>query len=100
MSGDTAAVRITILSFDRVREGRVRCYADVLIDIDGIELTLRGVQAVARPPGRIAIEPPRYRRGPHWLPAVMLPPEVSLAIGDLVAAALGIDTRTRYVGMV
>jgi hypothetical protein len=78
----TATVTFTVTDVERIEgAGRLAALAAIEIELDGVALTVRGVR-VLRQRGRITTEPPRYRdpRTGQWLPALVLPDELGLAI--------------------
>jgi hypothetical protein len=78
----TATVTFTVTDVERIEgAGRLAALAAIEIELDGVALTVRGVR-VLRQRGRITTEPPRYRdpRTGQWLPALILPDELGLAI--------------------
>lgn len=63
--------------------------ANVTVEIAGIELTLQGVQVVRGGDGSLGCRAPTFRhpRTGKWLPAVMLPAELSRAVAAEVITA-------------
>ena len=85
MSGDTdgtVPVRFEVLAIERVNRGRLIGISAVEVDIAGISLTLQGIQIMRRADNTLECSSPvfRHARTGEWLPAVVLPPELSRAI--------------------
>ena len=81
-AGDTATVSFTLISLERARgRGRLFGLADAEILIEGISLTVQGIRVIYEPDGSLLVQPPRFRHPDgHWLEAVVLPPELAVAI--------------------
>lgn len=89
-AGETVPVRFTVLGVEPVRgTGRLVGLAVVDVDLAGVVLTLQGVQLVRDPAGRLTCRAPVWRHpvSGRWVPAVVLPPELSEAIAAEVLAA-------------
>jgi hypothetical protein len=68
--------------------GQLLALATVAIDLDGVALTLHGVQVLRLPNGKLQCKAPHYRaQTGQWLPAVTLPDELERAIGAEILAA-------------
>ena len=91
----TSAVSFTVVGFEWVRgKGRLAGLADVRIEIEGVGLLLQGVRVLRGPDGGLACQEPRFRHPDGgWVPAVVLPPELSEAIAAAVLALAGDATR-------
>ena len=65
---------------------RLLALALVELEISGVVLRLQGVQVRRRAEGGIGVEAPQFRhaRTGKWLPALVLPPELSRALADEV----------------
>lgn len=75
-----------VLGLEPVRgAGRLIGLAIVRLELDGVELTLQGVQVVRIPAG-LSVQAPRFRhpRDGRWLPCLVLPDELREAIGAQV----------------
>jgi stage V sporulation protein G len=84
----TVSVTFEVVSVTRLHSaGRLLALATVEIDLDGVPLTLNGVQVLRTPAGKMQCRAPHYR-GPtgEWLPAVTLPDELERAIGREILA--------------
>ena len=86
----SSLVSITVLSVTPTRAGKLFAFASVEVDIDGIRVTIHGIQALrAAAPVGTRIELPKFR-GPNgeWQTAITLPEEVRGPIGDAVLGEL------------
>ena len=89
MSDDTVGVRFVVTGIERVAGSRrLLALANVTVEIAGIELTLQGVQVVRDADG-LSCKAPTFRhpRTGTWMPAVILPPELSAAVAREVITA-------------
>jgi hypothetical protein len=80
----TATVTFVVTGLERVSgAGRLVALATVEIDLEGVVVLVQGVQVI-RHRGRIATQAPRYRnpRTGAWIPAVVLPHELGVAIAE------------------
>jgi hypothetical protein len=85
----SSLVSITVLSVTPLRAGRLFALASVEIDIDGIRIGVRGIQAMRVPTGETRVELPTFRDATgQSRPAIVLPEEVHGPIGDAVIEAL------------
>jgi hypothetical protein len=67
----------------------LKCLFDVQIDIQGVEIEVRGFQG-RELRGAISIRAPQFRAGDgRWLPALILPDSVMTAIGDAFVEEIG-----------
>ncbi len=91
MTSETTTVGIEVLAVEPVAgAGRLLALAVVNLVLDGVEVTLQGVNVMRQPDGQLACQVPRWRHPKgNWLPAVVLPPELTKAIADAVFAELG-----------
>jgi hypothetical protein len=80
--GNTATVSFTMISLERARSrGHLFGLADAKILIEGISPTVQGIRVIYEPDGSLLVQPPRFRHPDgHWLEAVVLPPELAVAI--------------------
>ncbi len=81
---DTVPVRFEVLIFEPVHgAGRLVGLASVRLDLGDLELTLQGVGVIRDHAGKLSVRAPVWRHpgSGKWLPAVLLPPELSAAIG-------------------
>lgn len=83
-------VEVRLLRVQRVNgRGTLKCLFDVQIDIQGVEIEVRGFQ------GRelreaISIRAPQFRGGDgRWLPALILPDSIMSTIGDAFVEEIG-----------
>jgi hypothetical protein len=85
---DTVSVSFEVVDFRRVHGARdLLALATVDINLDGIAVTLRGVQVLRLPNGKLQARAPHYRTTTGvWAPAVTLPDELERAIGAEVLA--------------
>jgi hypothetical protein len=85
----TIPVTFTVTELRRLHSaGNLLALATVAIDLHGIELTLHGIQIQRLPGGALQCSAPRYRCPTgQWQPAVTLPDELEVAIGNEVIAA-------------
>ena len=88
MSG-TVSVTFTVTELRRLRAtGNPRALATVAIDLDGIAMTLSGIEVVLTANGKLQARAARYRTaGGTLAPCIVLPPELERAIGREVLAA-------------
>jgi hypothetical protein len=79
----TVPVTFTVTELRRLhRAGNLLALATVEVDLDGVALTLHGVQVLRLPTGRLQCRAPHYRAQiGAWVPAVTLPDELEVAIG-------------------
>jgi hypothetical protein len=104
---DVARVEVTVLRVQPVGKGRLLALASVELSIDGVALTLHGLQVLQlRHPGTgepaTGVDLPRYRTPDgRWQPALELPEELHAPIGKAVLACcceLGITRREPATG--
>jgi hypothetical protein len=70
--------------------GTLKWLFDVQIDIQGVEIEVRGFQGRDTTRGGISIRAPQFRGGDgKWLPALILPPSIMSAIGDAFVEEIG-----------
>jgi stage V sporulation protein G len=80
----TATVTFVITGLERISgAGRLVALATVEIDLEGVVVLVQGVQVI-RHRGRIATQAPRFRnpKTGAWIPAVILPKELGVAIAE------------------
>ena len=54
----------------------------------GVAVTVQGIRIIYEADGSLLVQPPRFRHPDgHWLPAVVLPPELASAIAAEVLEA-------------
>ncbi|PHK93794.1 hypothetical protein CR162_16900 [Pseudoroseomonas rhizosphaerae] len=75
-------VRFEVLGVERVAgAGKLKALAVVLVEVEGVQITLQGVQVVQGADGLCCRAPTfRHPRDGRWLPAVALPPVLADAI--------------------
>jgi stage V sporulation protein G len=87
MSTDsTATVTFVVTGLQRVvGAGRLVALATVEIDLEGVVVQVQGLQVI-RQRGRISTQAPRFRNPQTgaWMPAVILPDELGVAIAQEV----------------
>ena len=85
----TATVSFTLLGLERARDrGRLLGLASIEILFADVAVTLQGTRIIYEPDGSLLVQPPRFRHPDgHWLPAVILPPELAKAIAVEVLEA-------------
>ena len=83
-------VEVRLLRVQKVTgRGTLKCLFDVQIDIQGVEIEVRGFQG-RELRGAISIRAPQFRGGDgRWLPALILPDAVMTAIGDAFVEEIG-----------
>lgn len=80
----TATVSFVVTGLERIRgAGRLVALATVEIDLEGVVVLVQGIQVI-QGRGRIATRAPCFRnpKTGAWLPAVILPDELSTAIAE------------------
>lgn len=87
----TTTVSFTLLSLERARDrGRLLGLASAEILLADVAVTVQGIRIIYEPDGSLLVQPPRFRHPDgHWLPAVVLPPELAEAIAAEVLDAFG-----------
>lgn len=91
----TTTVTFTVTEMERVQgAGRLSALAAIELELDGIGLTVQGVRVIRRN-GRVIIEAPHYRnpRTGQWLPALILPDELGVAIAREIQRLLTTQHR-------
>lgn len=85
---DTVPVEYRVIGTEPVHgRGRLERLAIVEVEVAGIVLTLQGVQVMRGPDGRRTCRAPTFRHPDgRWLPAILLPVELSDAIAAEVLA--------------
>jgi len=85
---ETTTAIITVLAIIPVSNtGKLLALADVELVLDGVAMTIHGVQVRANGDGT-EIRLPNYRSpGGEWMTAITLPDEVREPMGDAVIAA-------------
>jgi hypothetical protein len=79
-----------------IGRGTLKWLFDVQIDIQGVEIEVRGFQGRETARGGVSIRAPEFRGSDgRWLPALILPPSVISAIGDAFVEEIG---RPELVG--
>jgi hypothetical protein len=86
---ETISVRFEVQAVLPVRgKGRLVAMARVEVEIAGVSLTLQGFTVRTRPDGGVECHAPAYRDlDGAWPPAVVLPPELSVAIAREIMEA-------------
>jgi hypothetical protein len=86
---DTIGVSFTVTELRRLHSaGRLLALATVAIDLDGVALTLHGVQVLRLANGKLQARAAHYRTPTGaWAPAITLPDELERAIGVEILAA-------------
>jgi hypothetical protein len=89
MDHETATATFTLLGLERARDrGRLLGLASAEILLAGVAVTVQGIRIIYEPDGSLLVQPPRFRHPDgHWLPAVVLPPELAEAIAAEVLEA-------------
>ena len=84
-------VEVRLLRVQKVTgRGTLKCLFDVQIDIQGVEIEVRGFQCRETARGAISIRAPQFRScDGRWLPALILPDSVMSAIGDTFVEEIG-----------
>ena len=98
-AAETSVVTFAVINFEWVRgKGRLAGLADLRIEIEGVVFLLQGVRVLREPDGRLECQEPRFRhpRG-GWVPALVLPPELSDAIAATVLALARDADRSGFV---
>ena len=77
-------VEVRLLRVQRVTgRSTLKWLFDVQIDIQGVELEVRGCQCRGSARGALSVRMPQFRGGDgRWLPALILPDSVMSAVGD------------------
>lgn len=86
---DLVPVAFTVQGVERVRRrGRLLALATVAFDVAGLELVLQGIRIMRDVEGALTVHAPVWRHpdSGKWVPGVLLPPELSRAIGDELLA--------------
>ena len=85
---DTVSVSFVVVSVTRLHSaGNLLALASIAIDLDGIELTMSGIQVVRTPAGKLQCKAPHHRLPTgQWVPSIVLPDELERAIGREVLA--------------
>ena len=85
----SSAVSITVLSVTPAGAGKLLALASVELVIDGVQLTIHGIQALRVEPIGTTIELPKYRETTgEWQTVISLPDDLCRPIGDIVRDAL------------
>ena len=82
---DLVSIAFTVQGVERVRRrGRLLALANVVFDLAGVEITLRGVRVMRDVEGALTVYAPAWRHpdSGRWVPGVLLSAELSKAIGD------------------
>lgn len=88
-NSETKQAQIRVVSIDRIAAKRVIALASVELEIDGVVVTINGIQAVRNEPAGLRIELPRFRDDAGvWRTAINLPEEVRGPMGDAVIEEL------------
>jgi hypothetical protein len=73
-----------------IGRGTLKWLFDVQIDIQGVEIEVRGFQGRETARGGVSIHAPEFRGSDgRWLPALILPDNVMSAIGDAFVEEIG-----------
>jgi hypothetical protein len=81
---ERVGVEIRIVEITPTRgSGRLMATATVLVAVCDVEIIIAGCQIKLTHDGRWLVQGPQWRdpRSGKWLPAVILPPELSAALG-------------------
>ena len=91
---ETAIVNVAVLAFEPVR-GPVGMVGLAIVEVEvaGVALVLQGVRVLRDGNGGLACQPPVFRHpSGRWLPALLMPPELTAAIGaEVLSEAQGGD---------
>jgi hypothetical protein len=93
MPPETVPVGLTVIGVEPVRgSGKLIALGIIKLDIGGVIFRLQGVQILRQRDGSLTCAAPCFRhpRDGRWLPAVLLPPELS----DAIAAEVLAEART------
>ena len=87
---ERVAVTMTVVGVEQTRgRGSLVGLAIVELDVCGVVLTLQGVQVLRLPDGSLTCRSPQFRRSNGaWTSAVVLPPDLTAALGAEVLAHL------------
>ena len=87
---ERVTVTLTIIGVEQVRDrGSLIGLAIVEMEIAVVILTLQGVQVLRSPNGSLTCRSPQFRRtNGVWTSAVVLSPDLAVALGDEVLAHL------------
>jgi hypothetical protein len=87
----TVPVHFTVVELRRLRAtGNPRALATVEVNLDGVAMTLSGIEVVLTANGKLQARAARYRTAAGaWAPSIVLPAELERAIGREVLAAFG-----------
>ena len=87
---ERVTVTLTVIGVEQVRDrGSLIGLAIVEMEIAGVILTLQGVQVLRSPNGSLTCRAPQFRRtNGVWTSAVVLSPDLAVALGDEVLAHL------------
>jgi hypothetical protein len=91
MNTDTVSVEINVAGIERPEGcGTLVALAIVELRINDVDVTLQGVQARRAAGNRFLCQAPQFRdpRSGRWLPCILLPPELSAAIGAEVTGQM------------
>lgn len=93
---DSVPVTYRMLGIELVNSGRVLALAAVNLEVSGVEVALQGVQIARNTSGGLDVKAPRWRhpRTGQWVPCLLLPPELTAALGAEVLAAYGAVLRS------
>jgi hypothetical protein len=85
---DAVRVTFTVTELRRLHSaGNLLALASITIDLDGVELTMSGIQIVRLPTGRLQCKAPHHRLPTgQWVPSIVLPDELEIAIGREILA--------------
>ncbi len=89
---DSIPVRFEVLGVEAVRgAGRLEGLANVLLDVAGLELRLQGVGLIRGADERLSVRGPvwRHPQSGRWLPALLLPDQLTAAIAAELLAMAG-----------
>jgi|tagenome__1003787_1003787.scaffolds.fasta_scaffold20988398_4 hypothetical protein len=84
MDTEHVAVEINVAGIERVQAcGSLVALAIVELRINDVDITLQGVQIRRTANNKFLCQSPQFRdpRSGRWLPCILLPPELSAAIG-------------------
>jgi len=87
---DTTPVRFDVLGVEHVRgPAGVIGLANVEVELAGVVFVVQGVRVMRDATGGLSCQAPIFRHpSGRWLPAMVLPPELTAAIGAEVLEAM------------
>jgi hypothetical protein len=90
---DTVSTSFTLIDLRRLHSaGNLLAIATLELNLGGIEVLLHGVQVVRTPAGKLQCKAPHHRLPTgQWVPSIVLPYELEIAIGRETLAAFTDD---------